>query len=131
MGAGEPEPSKSPLPGLGEGFRERAKLRQQNILPTASASALPDLRHIKVKPGTTHAKQKICFKKKSPRCKYFLRQFNSEAGRVAPGWGTAPFMVFMMLMLFLFLLIILQIYNGTILLDASTLIYPDQDFSQR
>jgi photosystem II PsbH protein len=71
--------------------------------------------------------QKYVSKKVAP-LQYFLRQFNSEAGRVAPGWGTAPFMVFMMLMLFLFLLIILQIYNGTILLDGVNINLPQSGF---
>jgi photosystem II PsbH protein len=61
--------------------------------------------------------QKYVSKKVAP-IQYFLRQFNSEAGRVAPGWGTTPFMVVLILMAFLFLLIILQLYNGTILLDG-------------
>ncbi|MGF1567461.1 MAG: photosystem II reaction center phosphoprotein PsbH [Nodosilinea sp.] len=71
--------------------------------------------------------QKYVSKKVAP-IQYFLRQFNSEAGRVTPGWGTAPFMVFLIIMLFLFLLIILQLYNGTILLDGVNINSPWTNF---
>ncbi len=67
--------------------------------------------------------QKYVSKKIAP-LQYLLRQLNSEAGRVAPGWGTAPFMGFLMIMLFVFLLIILEIYNGTILIDSVNLNWP-------
>ncbi|WNZ27591.1 hypothetical protein HJG54_32550 [Leptolyngbya sp. NK1-12] len=49
---------------------------------------------------------------------YLLRQLNSDAGLVVPGWGTAPLMAALILLFFFFLLMILQIFNETILLDA-------------
>ncbi|TVQ11172.1 MAG: photosystem II protein [Leptolyngbya sp. DLM2.Bin27] len=67
--------------------------------------------------------QKFVSKKVAP-IQYFLRQYNSEAGRVTCGWGTTPYMAFLMVMLFLFLLIILQLYNGTILLDGVNVNWP-------
>lgn len=61
--------------------------------------------------------QKYVSRKTAP-LQYALRNLNSEAGRVAPGWGTAPFMAALLVALLLFMLIILQLYNGTIVLEG-------------
>ncbi|MBE9062708.1 photosystem II reaction center phosphoprotein PsbH [cf. Phormidesmis sp. LEGE 11477] len=62
-------------------------------------------------------RQKFVSNKAAP-LQYPLRKLNSEAGKVVPGWGTAPLMGIMLVALLLFILTILQLYNGTVIVEG-------------
>ena len=68
--------------------------------------------------GTFHHPRPSVAMAQRTRLGDLLRPLNSEYGKVVPGWGTTPVMGIFMVLFLVFLLVILQLYNKSLILEG-------------